>query len=140
MADLTGETRMRTLVNFWLDVVLLSLFLIVYWTSFVVRFVFPPATLASGWSLWGWSYDQWADLQFVVLSLFAAAVLIHVMLHWSWLCGVLTSRIIRSSKHGRRHWDEGARTLYGVGLLVVLLNFLGIAFAAAVLSVQSGIR
>ena len=126
----------RTLINFWLDLTLLILFLIVVWTSFTIRFVFPPATLAAGWRLWGGTYDQWADFQFVAICLFALAVLIHVMLHWTWVCGVITSRLLRRKDGKRRNWDDGIRTLYGVGLLVVLLNVLGIAFATAVLMVQ----
>ena len=126
----------RTLINFWLDLTLLILFLAVLWSSFVVRFVFPPPTLAQGWQLWGRTYDHWAEIQFALTSIFAAAVLIHVMLHWTWVCGVITSRVLRKSDGKRRNWDDGTRTLYGVGLLVVLLNILGLAFAAAVLTVQ----
>ena len=127
----------RTLINFWLDVTLLFLFLAVLWSSFVIRFVFPPPTSAQGWRLWGWSYGQWADLQFWLISLLATAVLIHVMLHWTWVCGVITSRLLRKRVGKRASWSDGTRTLYGVGLLVVLLNLLGLAFAAAVLTVQA---
>lgn len=126
----------RTLINFWLDLTLLILFLAGLWSSFVIRFVFPPGTLADGWFLWGWTYDQWTDFRFLLICLFALAVLVHVMLHWSWVCGVITSRLLRRTDGKRRHWDDGTRTLYGVGLLVVLFNILGLAFAAAVLSVQ----
>ena len=126
----------RTLINFWFDATLLVVFLSGLWTSFVVRFVFPPATLADGWHLWGWTYDHWADTQFVLVCLFALAVLIHVMLHWTWVCGVITSRLLSKKDGKRRTWDDGIRTLYGVGLLVVLLNILGLAFAAAMLMVQ----
>lgn len=126
----------RTLINFWLDTTLLIVFLAGLWTSFVVRFVFPPATQAEGWHLWGWTYDHWADAQFVIICLFALAVLIHVMLHWTWVCGVITSRLLGKKDGQRRTWDDGIRTLYGVGLLVVLFNILGVAFAAALLMVQ----
>lgn len=126
----------RTLINFWLDLTLLILLLAGLWASFVIRFVFPPGTLADGWLLWGWTYDQWTDFRFLLICLFAMAVLVHVMLHWSWVCGVITSRLLRRRDGKRRNWDDGTRTLYGVGLLVILFNILGLAFAAAVLTVQ----
>lgn len=126
----------RTLINFWLDVTLLILFLAALWASFVIRFVFPPATLADGWQLWGRTYNHWAEFQFTLICLLALAVLIHVMLHWTWVCGVVTSRLLRGKEGQRRNWDDGTRTIYGVGLLVVLFNILGLAFAAAVLTVQ----
>lgn len=127
----------RTLINFWLDATLLVLFLSVLWAAFVARFVFPPPTTAQGWTLWGWTYDDWSQAQFVLTCLLAAAVLVHVMLHWTWVCGVITSRMLRKKEGKRQAWSDGTRTLYGVGLLVVLLNVLGIAFAAAVLTIQS---
>ncbi len=126
----------RTLLNFWLDVVLLILFLTELWIAFVVRFLFPSPVAAAGWNLWGWGYDRWADLQFIVLALFGLAVLLHVMLHWTWICGVVTGRLMSRTNGKRRTWDDGIRTIYGVGFLVVLLNLLGVAFAAAALSVQ----
>lgn len=126
----------RTMINFWLDVTLLILFLTTLWTSFVVRFVFPPGTLAADWRLWGWTYDHWSDFQFAIICFFAFAVLIHVMLHWTWVCGVVTRRLLSKKDGKRRNWDDGIRTLYGVGLLVVLLNIIGVAFAAAMLMVQ----
>ena len=56
----------KTIVNFWLDTLLLILFILVLWSTAVVRFVFPAGTTAVGWQLWGWSYDQWVDVQTVV--------------------------------------------------------------------------
>ena len=101
-----------------------------------MRFVFPPGTLAEGWLLWGLTYDQWFEFEFWALCVFALAVLIHIMLHWTWVCGVITSRLLRSRDGTKRQWTDGERTLFGVGLMVVLFNVLGLAFAAAMLMVQ----
>jgi hypothetical protein len=125
----------RTIVNFWLDCLLLLLFLLLVWVSVVLRFVFPAATNASGWTLWGWTYLQWSGLQFVVLCLMVLAVLLHVMLHWSWVCGVVLTRLL--PRRGKKSRDDGSWTLYGVGLLIVILNLMGLAIAAAALMIQS---
>ncbi len=125
----------RTILNFWLDATLLVAFLFALWSAFVLRFVFPPGTMAEGWRLWSWSYDQWFGLLFGSLCVLAFGVLLHVMLHWSWICGVITSRLWRGEK--KRNWDDGEQTLIGVGLMIVLLNILGIAFAAATLMIQA---
>jgi hypothetical protein len=126
----------RTLWNFWLDVLLLCTLLVAMWCVFVLRFVFPPGTLANGWVLWGWSYDQWFQFQFSVWALFALLILVHLMLHWTWVCGVISSKLLRGRDDTKRQWSDGERTLVGVGLLVVLCNLLGIGFAVAVLMVQ----
>jgi hypothetical protein len=120
----------RTTVNFCLDAVLLVAFLMLLWTSFVLRFVFPQATGAGGWSVWGYGYDNWARMQFSVLMFLSVSILIHVMLHWSWVCGVITSRMKRHDGKPVR-WEDGTRTLVGVGLIVAIVNILGILLALA---------
>jgi hypothetical protein len=127
----------RTLLNFWLDCLLLILFLALLWVSFVSRFLFPPGTVADGWMLWNASFDEWLQLQFILQASLALAILLHIMLHWNWVCGVLTSKILPHRKGDKHAWTDGERTLYGVGLIVVLLNLLGFAFAAAALMIQS---
>ena len=122
----------KTTINFWLDVLLLLLFLLAFWTALVIRFLFPPGPEAAGWTLWSWNYTQWSDFQFGVMIVFALAVLLHVMLHWPWVCGVVATRVF-----GRKHLpkDDGSFTLWGVGLIIAIVNVVGGAFAAAALSI-----
>ena len=126
----------RTLLNFWLDVLLLATFLVLLWLSVVLRFLFPPGLNAGGWSLWGWRHLQWRDAQFTTLCVFTLEILLHVMLHWSWVCGVITRRWFKSSDGKKTKWDDGKRTLVGVGFMIVLLNLMGLAMAAAALTIQ----
>ena len=109
----------RTTINFWLDTLLLLLFLILSWVAVVTRFIFPPGPDAAGWKLWGWNYDHWCGLQFAMLCLLGLAILVHVMLHWTWVCGVVANWRGQKKDTGR---DDGSRTLWGVGLLIVLFN------------------
>jgi hypothetical protein len=107
----------RTLVNFWLDVILMLVFTVHSIASVIVQFVFPPGVAAKGWMLWGLNYGQWCSLQFGMLSLLGFGIVVHVMLHWTWICGVMTRKILNR----RELPDDGIRTLYGVGLLIILL-------------------
>lgn len=125
----------RTSLNFMLDSALLGLFVMLAWTFAIFRLVFPPATTARGWRLWGLDYDAWAGVQFVLFCVFALAVLLHVMLHWSWVCGVITQRLSKWRKRTVR-WDDGYQTIYGVATLIVLLHLVGGALFAAMLTVQ----
>jgi len=125
----------RTSVNFLLDSLLLVLFVLLLFSSVVLRFVFPPATTAASWMLWNAGYDDWAQFQFLVLCLFAFAILVHVMLHWTWICGVISSRLTQWRARPIRI-DEASRTIYGVGLLIVIVNIVGLSIAAAVLMIQ----
>ena len=127
----------KTTINFWLDTFLLCVFLALCCVSVIVRYVFPPPTDSAGWSLWGFGYLAWGDVQFFTLCLFAASVLLHVMLHWTWVCGVIGSWQKKSQpKTTAPKQDNGSRTLWGVGLLIAIFNILGIVIAAASLTVQ----
>jgi hypothetical protein len=120
-------------INLLLDAALLVAFTALVGAAVVVRFVFPPGPAAGGWSLWGLDYDAWGGIQFGLLAVLAVGILVHVMLHWSWVCNVIASRL---AGRGARV-DEGLQTIYGVGLLIGLLLSVGAALAAAVLTIQS---
>lgn len=107
----------RTLVNFWLDLVLGTALVILCITAVIVQFVFPPGISARDWNLWGMTYGQWSSLQFILVAVLGLGVLVHVMLHWTWVCSVFTRRVL-----GRTDLpDDGIRTIYGVGILIALL-------------------
>lgn len=120
-------------VNLALDAALLVNFVGLCAAAVIVRFVFPPGPAAREWLLWGLDYDAWAGIQFTLLAVLAVGILVHVMFHWSWVCNVLAARLSRS---GKGRVDEGLQTIYGVGLLIVLLNVIGITVAAAWLTIR----
>ena len=88
------------------------------WLSATLQIVFPAPTAADGWTLWGLSYDQWRDVQFVMLCLLALDVVLHVMMHWNWVCSVIAMQILRT----RNRPDEGMQTIYGVATLIVSVS------------------
>jgi hypothetical protein len=125
----------RTTLNLCLDTLMGCWFALLIWITLVLRIVFPPGTVADGYKLWQLGFDAWHSLHFTLFVGFALLVLVHLMLHWSWVCGVVGNRVSR--RMGRIiRIDEANQTIYGVGALIVLFNLLGLALAAAYLSVQ----
>jgi hypothetical protein len=125
----------KSLINFWLDVVLLLITTTLLLVTAIVRFAFPAPSAAEGWRLLGYDYDAWSNLQFGVICVLAAALVLHIMLHWSWVCGIVSTQLL-----GRRgtesRLDDGTRTLYGVGLLVVVVTVLGLLLGLSVLLME----
>lgn len=117
----------KTVFNFWLDSTLLVMFVTLLWISAVLQFVFPATPDASGWTLWGRDIVGWRDAQFVVLCVFAAGIVLHVMLHWSWVIGVLNQRIFKRTVVP----TNGVDTLVGVGLLAGILHLLAAGLLVA---------
>ena len=112
-------TRHKTLINFWLDVFLAALFLVQAWLFIVLRYVFPRGDDAR-WTIFGGTADDWQDASFGVFCMFSLAVVVHVMLHWDWICATVSTRLL----HRKSKKDDGTHTLIGVGLLVVLIHVL----------------
>jgi hypothetical protein len=132
-APARGRRRVSvSVINFWIDASVLVLLSLLGWVSAVLQFVFPAPTAAGGWSLWGLSYDRWHDVQFAILCLFAAGIVLHVMMHWNWVCSVIATQIIRA----RQRPDEGMQTIYGVATLIVLLHLIGAGVIAAMFGVH----
>lgn len=123
----------KTLMNFWLDTGMMFLFVAIGIVAVIVQFVFPPGVAARGWSLWGLNYGQWCSVQFSLLCVFALCVLVHVMLHWTWVCGVVSRQLMSRT----RLPDDGVRTIVGVGLLILLLNVAGVVVALANFAIQA---
>ena len=105
-------------------------------SALIVQFVFPPGVAAKGWTLWSMNFGQWCSVQFFFLSVLAFGIVVHVMLHWSWVCGVIARKLL----HQRELPDDGIRTVYGVGLLILLLlsgaTIVGIAMMSIKMPLQ----
>lgn len=119
-------SRHSTIINFWLDVVLLVLFMLQAWMFAVLHVVFPRGAGAE-WKLWGATPLDWSEALFTTFCVFAIGIVVHVMLHWTWICGVFATRLL-GRKAGK---DDGSHTLIGVGLIVLLLHLLGAGILAA---------
>jgi len=121
-----------TAINFWIDVLLFVVLCLLGWISTTLQIVFPAADGRRGWTLWGLGYDRWRDIQFGVLCTFALLILVHLMMHWNWVCSVFATQILRT----RQRVHSGNRTIYGVAALIVVFHVLAAGLIAALLSVR----
>lgn len=120
----------RTLLNFWLDAMLLVTVAFLGWVSAMLRTVFPAPTSADGWKVWGLTFDQWHDAQFAAFCLCGLLALEHVVLHWNWVCSVISTKILRVTRP-----DEASQAVYGVGAFIALLGLMLVGLIAASLGV-----
>lgn len=120
----------RSSVNFIVDAVVALLFLCVLGVASIVHFIFPAPSRAQGWSVWGRDLDRWTIIEVVTISLFAIAVLVHLSFHWTWVCGFITARVSKRTRH-RITMTPSVRTLYGVCVLVCALTVLAAVYTAA---------
>ena len=129
----TRRKLSMSLINFWLDASLLVTIGVIGWVSVMFQVVFPTPTTADGWTLWGLSYNQWHDLQFGSICFCALAILLHVMLHWNWVCGVIAAQVLKLKTRP----DDGMQTIYGVATMIVFLGAILAVLIVADLMVKS---
>lgn len=122
----TWWSRSQVLVNFWLDVLLLVLFIIQAWLLAVVNVVFPRGA-GSDWTVWGATPLDWSEAVFATFCLFSACIVLHVMFHWNWICAVVATRLL-GRKPGK---DDGSHTIIGVCVLVFLIHVILVGILAA---------
>ncbi len=126
----------RANINFLVDCLLLLLLLALLWTSLVLRSLFPVPSEAAGWTIWGMDYDAWTRIQFGCMIALALAVGVHLILHWTWICGFVAGKLSRLL--GRRVTvSESYRTIYGVIMLMSILTLLIALLVAASMSTRS---
>jgi len=134
--DLTTESKGRTwslvTINFWLDTLALLAVTAVGVVSTLLVAVFPVPTQAAGWTLWGWGYDTWFRIQFGAICTCAVVLLVHVMLHWNWVCNVLATKILKRKTRP----DDSAQTIYGVATLAAVLHVILFITVWALLTVK----
>ncbi len=135
-AQLRPRKASKTLLNFWVDAALFLGITSLVWISAMLQIVFPPPTLAEGWRLWGLSYNEWRNVQFGSLCICALLAIEHLVLHWTWVCSVLATRILRIQKRP----DEGVQAIYGVGTFIVILLALLGGIIAAMFTVEQPVR
>ena len=78
----------------------------------------------------------WRNVQFALLCALALAVLVHIMLHWNWICGVISHQLARRRPARVASNDGGQHTLWGVAALIFVVNSLGLAVAIAALTIE----
>lgn len=123
---------LRTRFNYWLDAVLLATFLALLFTATVSHLVFPVEAGLGQWSVWGADVHQWRGMTYGILCGLGVLILVHLMLHWDWICQVTVQTLLGT----RLPPDDGRRTLYGVIVLVAGLVGLGALLLAAELSLK----
>lgn len=122
--------------NFLVDSLLLLLFLSQLWLTALLHAIFPRAADPQRAVLWGWTRDGWSRALAVVTALLALTVLLHVILHWTWVVNFIVTRAHKLRGVKGPMPPDGVRTLYGVSFLVAILVVLGALLAAAELQIH----
>ncbi|MGQ9650064.1 MAG: DUF4405 domain-containing protein [Phycisphaerae bacterium] len=122
----------RSSLNFLVDSLALLAIFVMIATGLVIRFALPPGTGGrhgkGGLELWGLGRHDWGDVHFWTSVVLGVLLIVHVALHWSWVC-MTVKRMLGGTESDQPR--AGRCNACGiVFLLAVLLAFLGFTWYA----------
>jgi hypothetical protein len=107
----------RNTINFWIDTLTLAVFAGLAWTGCLIHYILPPRHgRAKGVEmlLWGWDRHDFGQVHFYLAISALVLILLHVWLHWAWVCSTIANLFDRSKAPYAR------RLLYGLIFLLLL--------------------
>ena len=75
----------RNTLNFVIDAASALVMAGMIATGLVIRFVLPPGS-GSRKEVWGLGRHDWGDVHFWLAAAVGAVIVLHVALHWQWVC------------------------------------------------------
>ncbi len=94
-----GCIMRRTVLNFITDFAAMLLFLGLIMTGLIVRYTLPPGT-GGRLALWGMNRHDWGGFHFWIAVSLVALLLLHVALHWPWVCGLVKRWTLHRADNG----------------------------------------
>ncbi len=111
----------RATLNLIVDLATAAAGLLMAVTGLVMRLVLPPGSRGGhGLQLWGATRHDWGDLHWYSAIALAALVLVHLALHWNWVCTVVT-RWVRPASAPSELRSRNPHVVLGSALLVTVL-------------------
>ena len=107
----------RTFLNLMTDALAAFVMLAMVATGIVLRFSLPPGTHRE-LVLWGLTRHEWGDLHFWLALAALGVVLIHLVLHWTWVVAVTRRWVVGA---GRGSPGRRARVAAAVATVAVLI-------------------
>jgi hypothetical protein len=131
----------RNTLNFILDAVALIGILALVASGFLMRWVLPPGSRGgAGKSLWGWGRHDIGDAHFYIAAGLVLLLVLHVALHWTWVCGIV-GQWARQKGEEIRRIRPLTRNLTGAAFLtVVVLGVAGFLMGARANVEAGGLR
>lgn len=114
----------KTTTNLWLDMIALVLMLGLMLTGAIIHFVLPSGT-GNSLQLLGLGRHDYGAVHFWLAVAALVVLTLHIVLHWSFVCGVVAKAL------GKERPARRSLLAWGVGVLVltVLLPILGLVWA-----------
>lgn len=124
----------KNTLNFIVDLLTLLAILTMIGTGLIMYFTLPPGSGSRGLILWGLGRHDWGDVHFWSSVALGALLILHLALHWSWVCGTIR-RLLHGPSSPRGRLRSRLDNLYGIVFLAALVA----VFAALLLVAKANV-
>lgn len=124
----------RTWLNFLIDGITAVCGIGIVWTGLLLYFILPPGSGRSGGALFKMTRHEWGDWHFYFAMAGLALIVIHIVLHWQWVCVMVCRCVPGGSKGSPR---RSRRMLAGILAMVLFGGMLAGSLYWASTSVQT---
>ncbi len=108
-----GMIMKRNTMNFWIDLFTFIVLFAKIWTGLLVHYVLPPGQgRGHALELWGLNRHAYGVIHFYLAIAMIVLVVIHVWLHWSWICNTIACLL-------NKELNPSRYSLYAIMFLVV---------------------
>ena len=114
----------KTAINFWLNALSFLALLGLTATGGIIHYVLLPGTGHSH-ELFGLGRHEYGDVHFYLAVVAVILLVLHLIMHWSWICCVIAKALKRAPPPRR------ARTIWGMTTLLVCSLALGLGLCWA---------
>ena len=123
----------KNTLNFLVDAVATVAMLLIIATGFLLYLILPPGSRGGhGLEFWGLGRHDWGDIHFWAAVTLLGLMVLHVLLHWDWVC-LTVYRWVNPQGFREKRLTPRRQAVYGgvffVGVLVLVGGFLGLAAA-----------
>ncbi|MDY7110369.1 MAG: DUF4405 domain-containing protein [Planctomycetota bacterium] len=124
----------KNTLNFIVDLLTLLTILTMIGTGLIMYFTLPPGSGSRGLILWGLGRHEWGDVHFWASVALGVLLILHVALHWSWVCGTIR-RLLHGPSTARGRVRSRLDNAYGIVFLAALAG----AFTALLLVANANV-
>ncbi len=116
----------RNTLNVLIDAITALLALSMVLTGVMLRWVLPPGS-GQQRTLWGLDRHAWGDIHWWLAVVLVGVVIVHVALHWRWVCTMAGRVFARKQGAPSKRASQLAGVTTGVVLALGLWGFVAIA-------------
>ncbi|MBN1510966.1 MAG: DUF4405 domain-containing protein [Phycisphaerae bacterium] len=130
----------RSSLNLLIDALATLVMLALIATGLVVRYTLPAGSgghgRGGGLVLWGLDRHGWGDVHFWLAVAVGVLMVLHVALHWRWVCATIRHVLRRGEPAGTT--GPLRSNLYGVGFVAAIVLLIGGFLLVARMNVETG--